>query len=80
MATALPTCKHGIILGSIHPCEECEINKILSDWKSQAKIALLLNIDENDVWEKVFAGHNIIQEKWGGDFNYVMMYKENPNK
>jgi hypothetical protein len=23
MATALPTCDHGIISGSVHPCEEC---------------------------------------------------------
>jgi hypothetical protein len=74
--TKVALCKHEIIIGSINPCEECEKDTVLSDWKSQTKIASLLGIDEDDVWGKVFKGRNIIQEKWGGEFNYVMMYKE----
>jgi hypothetical protein len=28
MATGLPHCKHSIIIGSIHPCEACEEEKL----------------------------------------------------
>lgn len=59
-----------------------KINEVLSEWKSQSKIAELLMIHEDDVWN-IFHGRRIIQKKCVPNshypHNYIMLYKENDN-
>jgi len=54
------------------------VDEVLSQWRSLATIAHLLQIDEDTVFEKVFAGRQILQKKiFGNDsFIYIMLYKE----
>lgn len=53
-----------------------EIKEVLTEWRTLAKIAELLHINEDDVWDTIFKGRKIYKKKIYTQFSCITLYKE----